>query len=124
MVVESELDLRIARGRAEHSCLKRMDQFMFCMTVTHQFDVYYRDGTYADCPKLFRRWQTCMRAKLRKPTEAATLLRDERLAAGDGEHVFAFREAYAAEAAERYGEPADAGSSPTPRSFSSPGGRV
>ena len=31
--VRSDLDDRLAKGRAEHSCLKRLDELMFCMSA-------------------------------------------------------------------------------------------
>eukprot|EP00322_Chrysochromulina_rotalis_P008205 CAMPEP_0115836442 /NCGR_PEP_ID=MMETSP0287-20121206/4708_1 /TAXON_ID=412157 /ORGANISM="Chrysochromulina rotalis, Strain UIO044" /LENGTH=93 /DNA_ID=CAMNT_0003289923 /DNA_START=79 /DNA_END=360 /DNA_ORIENTATION=- len=71
--------------------------------VTHQSEVYYRDATYADCPKLFERWQTCMRAKLKKPDEAEAMLRAESRAASTGHHIFQFQAAYTEEACARYG---------------------
>ena len=99
----SELDERIARGKAQHSCLKRLDQFMYCMTLTHQLDTYYRDGTYANCPQLFKRWQTCLRAKLRKPAEGDAMLQQEQRDSASGEHVFQFKPEFAKEAQNRYG---------------------
>lgn len=65
-------------------------------------DMYYRDGTYGNCPALFARWRTCLNAKLSKPEQAAQLLQDEQHATANG-HLFRFRETFATEANERYG---------------------
>ena len=91
-MASSDLDERIAKNRAEHSCLKRLDQFMYCMTLTHQMDSYYRNGTYGDCPRLFHNWQACLRTKLRKPLRDARLHDDHQHEAQL--HVFAFRQEY------------------------------
>ena len=127
-ILMSDLDTRIAEERAKHSCLKRLDQFMYCMckealriarcafatslvdhvgcavaAVTHQAETYFRDATYADCPALFARWQTCLRSKLKKPEEAEEMLRIELHNAAPGHHIFRFQPVYAAEARARYG---------------------
>jgi hypothetical protein len=99
------LDERIASERSRHSCLRRLDEFMFCMTLSNQLDDYYKNGTYGDCPKLFARWQTCMKAKVSKPAEAEALLQSELHSSTTGEHVFLFRPSYADEARKRYGIP-------------------
>ena len=73
--------------------------------VSHQFETYYRDATYADCPTLFKRWQTCMVAKLKKTHEAEEMLRAESregIWSSEG-HIFSFQPTYAAEAQQRYG---------------------
>ena len=98
------LDDVLAQSRTQHSCLMRLDEFMFCMSVTNQFATYYRDGTYSDCPKLFERWQRCLKSKLSKEEVAAEIMRIDRRSL-PREHIFTFRPQYAAEAHERYGIP-------------------
>ena len=100
-----DLDSKIAQERAKHSCLRRLDEFMFCMTPTSQFGHYYSFGTYADCPVLLQRWQTCLKSRISKPHEAKAMLHEEREKATTGTHVFLFRPEYAREAYERYGIP-------------------
>ena len=111
-----------------HSCLKRLDQFMFCMSegsarcfmhlsqmhteyslscfasaVTNQFQNYYQDGTYANCPLLLARWQTCLRTKVMKTHDAKAVLAAEHREEVQGEHKFRFKPVYAQEAWTRYG---------------------
>jgi hypothetical protein len=101
------LDEKYQDERAKHSCLRRMDEFMFCMTLTSQMQTYYHAGTYSDCPKLLARWQTCVRSKISKPEEAEALLQAERKLTLPGKHIFRFRSEYAEQARLRYGvEPA------------------
>ena len=99
----SALDDKVAKERARHSCLRRLDEFMFCMTLSNQVDAYYHTGSYGDCPKLFARWQTCLRSKVSKPEDAEALLAQERRENTSGKHIFMFRPQYADEALRRYG---------------------
>lgn len=102
-MAELGLDDKIAFERSKHNCLRRLDEFMYCMSLTNQLDTYYRTGTYGDCPKLLARWQTCLKTKISKPEDAEALLISERRAATKGEHIFMFRASYAEEAKRRYG---------------------
>ena len=102
---EQTLEQRIAEERSKHSCLRRLDELMFCMTPTHQLSTYYATGRPAPCPQYFRRWQTCMHSRVSKPAEALKLLHDERTAGQSGQHVFMFKPEYAREAYQRYGVP-------------------
>ena len=70
--------------------------------LSNQMDTYYTHGTYADCPLLLKRWQTCLRSKLSKPADAEALLDTERQELPRS-HVFLFRPGYAQEAMLRYG---------------------
>lgn len=99
------LDDVIKNSKAQHSCLHRMDEFMFCMSVTNQVTTYYRTGQYGDCPALLKQWQTCMKSKVSKAEDAAALMLEEQREILPGEHVFAFRPEYAQEANKRYGIP-------------------
>ena len=99
----ASLDERYVRERAKHSCLRRLDEFMYCMSLTNQVDSYYNKGTYGDCPALLARWQTCLRSKVSKPEDAEALLVQERRESTSGTHVFMFRPNYADEALKRYG---------------------
>ena len=94
---------RIAEQKAQHGCLRRLDEFMFCMSVTNQIATYYHHGSYDDCRAHFQRWQTCLRSRLKKPAEGAALLQAERQKTQTGTHLFMFKPEYATEAHERYG---------------------
>ena len=98
------LDEVVAKQREDHECLKRLDEFMFCMSLTNQMNSYYREGTYGDCPALLSRWRNCLSIKLSNRADAEALRTSERREL-PGEHVFLFRPQYAAEAEERYGIP-------------------
>ena len=100
---QEAFDRRIQEQKAQHSCLRRLDEFMFCMSVTNQMSTLYQTGTYNDCRTHFTRWQTCLRSRLKKPLEGQELLDEERRATHTGTHVFMFRPAYAEEARLRYG---------------------
>jgi hypothetical protein len=106
------LDDVVAKQRKDHECLKRLDEFMFCMSVTNQMTTYYRTGSYGDCPALLARWRTCLKVKLSNKEDAEALRQLERREL-PGHHVFLFRPDYAAEAEDRYGIPP-----PTPRAAS------
>lgn len=106
------LDDVVAKQRKDHECLKRLDEFMFCMSVTNQMTTYYRTGSYGDCPALLARWRTCLKVKLSNKEDAEALRQSERREL-PGHHVFLFRPDYAAEAEDRYGIPP-----PTPRAAS------
>lgn len=107
------LDERVARGRSQHTCLRRLDELMFCLTPTNQFAKYYNEGTYDYCPARFRAWQLCLKTKLSKPERAQELQLNEWAKAVPGTHLWAFRPAYEAEAYERYGiKPAEANAHP------------
>ncbi|KAL1524058.1 hypothetical protein AB1Y20_018969 [Prymnesium parvum] len=99
------LDERIARQRAQHSCLKRLDELMYCMTITNQLSKYYRDGQYDNCPERFNRWSTCLKMKLSKDHVALALEEKEWRESVSGEHVFMFKPQYREEAHKRYGVP-------------------
>ena len=71
--------------------------------MSNQFETYYKHGTYADCPVLLRRWQNCLRSRLKKPEEGEALMNAEREASVPGTHIFHFRPEYAREAKLRYG---------------------
>lgn len=114
MSAQEALDQRIADQKAQHSCLRRLDEFMYCMSVSNQLSTLYRNGTYDDCRHHFARWQTCLRSRLKKPQECEAILLEERQATQSGSHVFLFRPNYAEEAHFRYGiEP------PAPRAVDS-----
>lgn len=102
------LDDVVAKQRKDHECLTRLDEFMYCMSLTNQLTTYYRNGTYGDCPTLFLRWRTCLKAKLSKKSDAEALWSEERQETLPGKHIFMFRPEYAKEAEERYGIPAQA----------------
>ena len=93
----------MAEQKAQHGCLRRLDEFMFCMSVTNQLGTYYHEGMYNDCRQHFQRWQTCLRSRLKKPEEGAQLLLEEQQQNHTGTHVFLFKSEYAQEAKERYG---------------------
>lgn len=93
----------MAEQKSQHSCLRRFDEFMYCMTVTSQCTAYYHSGMYNDCSLHFQRWQTCLRSRLKKPKEADEMLLAERQASQQGTHLFLFRPEYADEAQKRYG---------------------
>ena len=98
------LDDVVARQRKDHECLKRLDEFMFCMSLTNQMTAYYRTGTYGDCPALLSRWRNCLNMKLSNKEDAEALKNSERSGL-PGHHVLLFRHQYAAEAEDRYGIP-------------------
>ena len=102
---QDAFDRQIQESKDQHSCLRRLDEFMFCMSVTNQMTYLYRYGTYNDCKEHFSRWQTCLKSKLSNTELRAEMLREEREALQAGKHVFIFRPEYAAEANERYGIP-------------------
>ena len=105
---QDAFDRQIQESKDQHSCLRRLDEFMFCMSVTNQLTFLYRYGTYNDCKEHFGRWQTCLKSKLSKTEVGAEMLREEREALQTGKHVFLFRPEYAKEANERYGIPTGA----------------
>ena len=97
------LDERIFRGRSEHTCLKRLDELMFCLSAalapashrmrlahtfsefrchgtapTNQFTKYYYEGTYDYCPARFRAWHLCLKTKLSKPEHALEIQKEAR----------------------------------------------
>lgn len=102
---QEAFDRTIQEQKAQHGCLRRLDEFMFCMSVTNQMATLYRLGTYNDCRAHFTRWQTCLRSRLKKTAEGQALLDEERRAEAThtGSHVFMFRPEYAEEANLRYG---------------------
>jgi hypothetical protein len=124
---QQSLDAKIARGRAEHDCLKKLDELMYCIStppppsrttprtlthdhtppraagVTNQFGKYYRDGTYDDCPRDFKQWRSCLSAKLKKKEAAEAIYHEEWARRVQGHHIFRFRHGYADEARRRYG---------------------
>ena len=91
----------MAEQKAQHGCLRRLDEFMFCMSVTNQLGTYYHEGMYNDCRQHFQRWQTCLCSRLKKPEEGAQLLLEEQAQSHTGTHVFLFRPEYAGEARHR-----------------------
>lgn len=101
----SDFERRISDQKSQHSCLRRLDEFMFCMSLPNQVVYYYRDGTYNDCRQHFHRWQNCLRSKMKKNEEFEERMRAEREKTHTGQHVFLFRPEYAAEANQRYGIP-------------------
>ena len=60
----------MAEQKAQHGCLRRLDEFMFCMSVTNQLGTYYHEGMYNDCRQHFQRWQTCLRSRLKSRRRA------------------------------------------------------
>ena len=95
------LDERVLRGKSEHTCLKRLDELMYCLSErlrplpdvshndpqsspaigaapTNQFAKYYREGTYDYCPARFKAWHLCLKMKLSKPERAAELQQEAR----------------------------------------------
>ena len=68
--------------------------------------MYYRDGTYDDCPRKLLRWTSCLRSKVKqiqwKRDEAEALLLETPVSKVSGTHVFTFRPEYKAEARSRY----------------------
>eukprot|EP00326_Haptolina_ericina_P023796 CAMPEP_0181184440 /NCGR_PEP_ID=MMETSP1096-20121128/8969_1 /TAXON_ID=156174 ORGANISM="Chrysochromulina ericina, Strain CCMP281" /NCGR_SAMPLE_ID=MMETSP1096 /ASSEMBLY_ACC=CAM_ASM_000453 /LENGTH=139 /DNA_ID=CAMNT_0023273205 /DNA_START=11 /DNA_END=429 /DNA_ORIENTATION=+ len=123
------LDESVARKRAEHSCLKLLDELMYCMSaaalppphlggikrlvtlyaclpgITNQFSKYYHDGTYDDCPTRFVRWRHCLRIKLSSTKDAEALRMEQWRQSVSNEHVFLFQPHYQEEAHMRYGLP-------------------
>ena len=103
VTAQQSIDERLRESKAQHSCLRRLDEFMFCMSVTNQLSKYYRLGTYDDCTQHFHRMQHCARSRLKKPLDSEALLEEERRKHQTGTHVFLFRPEYAGEARHRYG---------------------
>lgn len=70
---------------------------------TNQLTSYYRFGIPDWCPDYLNKWTTCLRLKTKMPEEAAAARRRalERERIG---HIWDFKPAHAAEAAETYGE--------------------
>merc|ERR1712086_251842 len=97
------LDERVLRGKSEHTCLKRLDELMYCLTPTNQFAKYYSEGTYDYCPARFTAWHVCLKTKLSKPERAQEIQQEEWARTVPRTHLWAFRPEYEAEAYERYG---------------------
>merc|ERR1712166_293651 len=108
------LDERVARRRQEHACLRNFDELMFCLTPSNQFNKYYFEGTYDNCPTRFKSWQTCLQTKISKHEDAEALRQREWRESVPGTHIWAFRPEYATEAYGRCGVRPAAPAEPLP----------
>ena len=97
----SALDDKVAEERARHSCLRRLDEFMFCMTLSNQVDAYYT--VVWRLPQAVCALADLSAVQLSKPEDAEALLAQERRENTSGKHIFMFRPQYADEALRRYG---------------------
>mmetsp|Transcript_69957 Transcript_69957/g.116184 ORF Transcript_69957/g.116184 Transcript_69957/m.116184 type:complete len:130 (-) Transcript_69957:172-561(-) len=88
----------------QESCAAQFDRFLHCMAIGNQIFKYYHEGTYADCPRYMRSWNTCLRSKITGQHEAAEAVRHQEWQESvPGTHVWDFKSEYKEEAYWRYG---------------------